>query len=360
MIVNLHQGNLPVFVCNGCNPPADRNVTLTEVACHAIYGALLTPGRGTLREHLCSLRDECHVLWSHGDGPLWLRPHLELMAVKQRWKFAPNCSKADRQVTLAWFAKAQKWLRVMRLQSPPIDASKDVCEAKRRLSDCTEAEAIQIALEASSRLEADEAAINGKSTRFYSALSSEVIAGRVVLKGIPVAAKDGGVIPRNLGAPPHTAIPLDYFNLPLVHDLYDNEIEFNCFGSDLEIVQSLFNRERQRFVDSLVRYVDVRVPPEGVNLLLTALNGSAEPSEIFKQNGAKRPGRKPGTGAYQHSDRELAKEMEDGRLKGDYKNLHQAAVNLSDRADGSSFGDAKKKRLSNAYRKRYPNSPWSK
>lgn len=355
MIKSSGQGKLPVIVCEAHSLPADRNVTLTEVACHAIYGAPLTPGTGTLKKYRDLLSAECRTLWSHSDGPIWLRSNLELIAANKRLKFEPTCPEDIRQHTLAWFDKASRWLKVLRFEPAPIDASKDTREAKSRLASCDGPTAIKMALEAANRLEVDEAAINGRSASFYAVLSSEVVAGRVVFEGIPVAAKDGNFIPRELGSPPHTAIPLGYFNLPLVHDLYDNELEFDCFSSEAEIAQYIYNGAQRQFADSLVRYVDVRVPPEGVKRLLAALSAASKPVAESDPKPRKRAGRV----TQYKKDEILVAEMEAGRVCGRYTTRFNAATDLSAKAEGSQISDSKARRLDRKYKQAYPASPWN-
>jgi hypothetical protein len=277
MIENLQQGNLPALVCEAVSLPLDRNVTLTELACYKIYGAALTEVK--IKLYRDALIRDCRVVWSHPDGPVWLRQHVELMAKKQQWQFKPSCSPEDREYALAWFPKARRWLLEMRMQPVPEDASNEARETKSRLTNLCECDAIQMALEAAKLLEAAEAVVNDRSAHFYAVLTNEVATGRVVLKGIPVGAKDGQFMTSKFGDPPHKAIPQDYFNLPFVHNLYDNELEVNRFSSEEEIFHSIFNRTQRQFVESLVRYQDVRVPPEGVKQLLAALSGHSEPGQ---------------------------------------------------------------------------------
>jgi hypothetical protein len=273
MIENLQQGKLPALACESASLPTDRNVSLTELACYKIYGAPLTTVK--LKHHREALIRDCLAVWSHADGPVWLGKCYELMAQKQQWQ--SSRSPEDRERVRAWFAKARRWLEVLRKQPAPAAASNEARETKSGLARLTESDAIKTALEAAKRLEAAEAAINDRSADFYSVLSNEVATGRVVLKGLPVEARYGQFILPKFGESPHKAIPQDYFNLPFVHDLYDNELEVNCFSSEEEIFHSIFNRTRGQFVESFVRYQDVRVPPEGVKQLLAALSGHSEP-----------------------------------------------------------------------------------
>jgi len=353
MIENLHQGHLPALVCEADSLPTDRNMTLTELVCYKIYGAPLTVVK--LKRHRDALILDCHAVWSHPDGPVWLREPFELMSKKQRWQFKPSCSPEDRKHALAWFAKARRWLKVMRKQPVPAAASNEARETKSRLAHLTEANAIQMALEAAKRLEAAEAVVNDQSAHFYSVLSNEVATGRVVLKGIPVGAKDGQFTPPKLGEPPHKAIPQDYFNLPFVHNFYDNELEVNRFSSEVEMAHSIFSRTQQQLGESLVRYEDVRVPPEGVKQLLGALSGASKPVEESDPKPRKRAGRV----TQFTKDKALVDQMEAGRVAGDYTTRFGAATHLSAKAEGSQNSDSKARRLDRKYRQAYPNSPWN-
>jgi hypothetical protein len=353
MIENRQQGNLPALVCEAVGLPPDSNVTLTELACYKIYGAPLTKEK--LNHHQQALMRDCRAVWSHPDGPVWLREHFELMAKKQHWQFKPSCSPEDREHALAWFAKARRWLQEMRMQPAPEDASNEVRETKSRLANLSESDAIQMALEAANQLEAAEAAINERSAHFYSVLSNEVATGRVVLKGIPVGAKDGQIMPPKWGEPPHKAIPQDYFNLPFEHDLYNNELAVKCCSSEEEIFHSIFNRTQQQFVESLVRYQAVRVPPEGVQRLLAALSGASKPGVESPPKQRKRAGRVTPF----PNDTKLVAEMEEGRDNKRYTTRFGAATALSAKAEGSENSDSKARRLDRKYKEAYPDSPWN-
>lgn len=205
MIECLHQGNMPAITGATSSLPHCRYVTLTEVACCTIYGAALTPGRGTLRQHLAVLIRECHELWSDPNGPIWLKPHLELIAAGREWSFEPGCSADSREITLGWFAKSRKWLEDLRKRPAGDGATESVRQRKSRLAALDDQQAIEMALLEATRLEVAEGASNDKTARFYKQLSQEVMTGSVVLKGIPLRVSDGAYAPREIGAPLHTS-----------------------------------------------------------------------------------------------------------------------------------------------------------
>jgi hypothetical protein len=270
MIICLHQGNLPALMCVSAELPAGQNPTLTEVACLAVYGAPLKPGtgEGMLRGQLTASRIEGRVLWSYENGPAWLRPHLELIAAGRSWPIAPDAASESEQITLKAFDATEKWLSHGRKLPAPEGTPADVAARKARLAEMSDAEAIAYALAEAERIERAERVVNARAARFYELLSEAVIAARIELKAIPVDPIDGSWKLSRPGRPPHVSVPPDYFNLPLAHNLYDNELDVHRHVSEQEAIDSVFNRIERANDAMLVRWTAVRIAREDAAWLL--------------------------------------------------------------------------------------------
>lgn len=271
MITCLYEGHLPAIVCPGATLPTMHKPSLTEIVSLAVYGAPLKPGKGqgTLREQLGPLQIEGRALWRDDNGPGWLRSHLELIAVGKSWPFAPDTRDDNERITLGWFAKSQKWLSEWRKIPVREGLPPEITAKAERLAAMSDAEAIEFALAEAERIDCAERVVNARAVQFYKTLSQFVVRDLVNLKAIPVNPDTGIRLQQEPGQPLHTTMHRDHFNCPLVHNLYDNELEVNRFGSEAEVLEQLFNRTARANDATLVKWVDVSVSFDDARKLLS-------------------------------------------------------------------------------------------
>ena len=271
MITCFQAGDLPVIDRPPDTTESAGSHTLTEVVTAAIYGAPLKPGGdiGSLREACEPLRLEGRALWKDPNGPGWLRQHLELIAQGKAWPIERDTQDDCERDTLNRFAAAQRWLTEHRKLGFADGLPPELAEKVIRLAGMTDAEAIAHALAEADRIERAESAINAKAADFYKLLSDAIANQRITLKAIATDPRTKAWLPRAPGEPPHQLIPADYFELPMVHDLWDNQLEANRFSTEAKLLDSIFNRIERENHGLLIKWSDVKIPPEHVGWLLS-------------------------------------------------------------------------------------------
>lgn len=271
MITCTHRNALPAIVCAQSGLPKCHRPTLTEVASLAIYGAPLRPGRGdgTLREAMTPLQIEGRALWRNDNGPGYLVEHLNRISAGEPWPYKSDSVDNDERITLASFAAAERWLTRWRKAIPAEALPPELAKRVKALAAMSDAEAIQYAGSEADRIEQAEHAANRRAEAFYRVVSALVSRGQVELEAITVDRATGEWLAREPGSPPHTAIARQFFNLPMIHDLYDNQLDVDRFSSDSDLLDSLFNRVARSNDAKLVRWEDIRVSLDDARLLLS-------------------------------------------------------------------------------------------
>jgi hypothetical protein len=271
MITCLQADHLPAIHCSSAKTRSAGSRTLTEVVCLALYGSPLKPGsdHGSLREALQPLILEGWALWKDPNGPGWLRPHLELIANAKTWPLNPDTDDEGERSTLDMFRAAERWLSRARRMGFVYGLPAVLAEKVLSIANMSEADAIRAALAEADRIEHAEAVINAKAAEFYKLLSDAVATEQITLKGIATDPGTNAWLPRTRGEPPHQTIPTDYFELPMVHNLFDNYLEADRFSTEAKMLDSIFNRIERENEGLLIKWSDVKIPPEHVGWLLS-------------------------------------------------------------------------------------------
>ena len=159
----LQLGHMPALQAEPHNISDEPFVRLTELVCKVVFGAPLMPGHdGSLRRSVQRVYQQRRAVWGGADHPAWLLPHLELIAAGKSWRFAKHVSADERRLTEERFTGARKWQ-----------------EANGRAP----AAALQWVRQEADALDAADRLINDAIGGFYTMLSREVAAARVVLYG---------------------------------------------------------------------------------------------------------------------------------------------------------------------------------
>lgn len=279
MMACLQGGNLPALEVQTTAIAVDTSLSLTEVVCIAIYGKALKAGNdpGSLESDMADLRQECGSLWRNVNGPGWLRSHMGLLSSGRSWAFPSEVSKDCKTITLSWFAAAQRWLKEGRKLGAARELPPQLAEKARRLAQMTDAEAISCAIAEADRIERAESAINARSAAFYGLLNRAVMEGRVTLKAVPTDPETNTWSPIIRGEPPHRRVPIDFFELPLVHDLRENTLEFDNFSTNEKMVVSIFDRNERAKEAALVKWADLKVSADDARWLLSTFSVNQKP-----------------------------------------------------------------------------------
>lgn len=255
-------GSLPAIDCPRNPLPNAGNPTLTEVVCRAVYGAPFKPGTeaGSLAAAMTLLAHECRILWRDPDGPKWMCEDLKLMAQGKTWPYAPDTQTDPEHLVLARFAAAQRWLRGARRLGYAHGLSPALAEKVIHLANMSESSAIEYALAEADRIKQVEDVFNSRAVQFYELLNSAIANEAITLKAIAINPLTDTWSPIAQGSPPHQSIPLDYFELPLIHNPISNDIEFDNFSTEAKLASSIFNRTARGNDSQLVKWSDVKVP----------------------------------------------------------------------------------------------------
>jgi hypothetical protein len=232
----------------------------------------------SLRKALDPLCLEGWALWNNPNGPAWLVPHLKLIVDRATWPFAQDTDDEIERITLGWYRAARHWLTIKRRMGFAFGLPSHLSERVIALANMTEAQAIQSAIDEAQRISSAETAINAEAESFYALLSRAIAAGRVTLKGIRTNPETNTWLPLHEGAPPHSLIPADYFELPMIHNVFDNELEPDRFNSKAKALESDFNRRERENGNQLIMWTDVKVPTDQAAWLLSIFRGGSNPT----------------------------------------------------------------------------------
>lgn len=279
MITPLQSGNFPAIERPAQAAQRIGNPTLTEVVSEALYGMPMLPGceADSLRTALAPLCLEGWALWNDPNGPAWLVPHLKLLADGATWPFAQDTDDDNERITLGWYQAARRWLTIKRRMGFAFGLPAQLSERVIALANMTEAQAINAAIDEAQRISSAESAINAEAERFYALLSRAIAAGRITLKGIRTNPETSTWLPLHEGAPPHSPIPVDYFELPMIHNVFDNELEPDRFGSKAKAFASVFDRRERQNEKQQIKWTDVKVPTDQAAWLLSVFRGARNP-----------------------------------------------------------------------------------
>jgi hypothetical protein len=275
MITCLQADHLPAIHCLSAAHQSAGSCSLTEVVCAALYGVPLKPGsgQGSLMEALQPLILEGWTLWKNPNGPGWLVPHLKLIADGKSWPFRPDTDDENERITLGAFRAAERWLSRSRRIGFVYGLPTVLAEKVLSLANMSEGDAISAALAEADRIERSEAVINARAAEFYKLLSDAVATRQITLKAIATDPRTNAWLPMPRGEPPHQTIPTDYFELPMVHNLFDNELEADRFSTEAKMLDSIFNRIERENEGMLIKWSDVKIPPEHADWLLSTFRG---------------------------------------------------------------------------------------
>jgi hypothetical protein len=281
MITCLQAGHLPAIHCSAATTASAGSRTLSEVVCLALYGSPLKPGseHGSLREALQPLILEGWALWKNPNGPGWLVPHLELLANAKSWPLRPDTDDENERITLDAFRAAEQWLSRSRRMGFVYSLPAALAEKVLSLGNMSGGDAIRAALAEADRIERTEATINAKADKFYKLLSDGVATRQVTLKAIATDPRTNAWLPRARGEPPHQIIPADYFELPMVHNLFDNDLETDRFSAGAKSLDSIFDSIERENEGLLIKWSDLKVPPADVNWLLSTFRDDREATD---------------------------------------------------------------------------------
>jgi hypothetical protein len=282
--LQLEDGKLPALE----NLPATTHLaatgTLTEVVTAAIYGAPMKAGDFHKAEY--DLRQEFRILWRNANGPAWLCEHLKLIAKGQTWPLPADTQDRDERRTIDQFDRAQRWLAELRRLEVEHAIPAALAEKATALRAMTDDEAIAYALAEAGRIARAENAINAKATAFYQLLNEAIQNKGIALKAIATDPETGAWTGVAASEPPHRTIPADYYILNICHDLFDNKLEVYQTSS-AEMAKTIFNRVDEQNDRVLVKWLDVRVPPNDAAWLLST----------FRSDGTRTADQRPSIGS---------------------------------------------------------------
>lgn len=324
------QNCLPQISCESACLPAYPDLTLTQVYSFALLGAPLVASQLASAFH--ANYKERTDFWKDEHGPGWMRPHIELMMAGREWTFPDDADESNSNITRGAFAAVKRWVEVGRKLPPLPEATTSWRDRKLELAALSDGEALAAALEAGIQIQLQDAAFQARSLRFFHKLNEAIFAGDVVLKAIPIN-RDGKWLQPQSGMSLYVPIPIDHFNQPLAHHLFEDVIEVAP-----ETEEDVLNIDRVAMANEAVspRWKDPRLSPQHARELLERFDSG---SGIGQQRGLpevgtraamdsgpdfgsfkQRRGRRPGAGAY--PDDEIVDEMERllrGELSADEK-----------------------------------------
>jgi len=275
LITSREVGYLPAIKMPSKPMPAVSSVTLTEVVTAAVYGLPLKPGKGidTLRKAYEPLLLEGRTLWRCSNGPGWIVGVLDAAARDTAPQDPVAISEEDRSIALGQRTALEIWLKWSRKLAFAYALPAELAEKVIRLAAMSDAEAIAYARAEASRIELAEAKFNEAAQSFFDMLSAMAYDGKVVLRGIPTNAVAEKSEPNKSNDAPHRAIQVEFYELPLIHCIFENVLEVDRFNPAARSLDGIFERIEREKSGALFRWSDIRLSADHARILLSEIAG---------------------------------------------------------------------------------------